>query len=89
VLVKKGGNRREASVSKVVATIDSGFISASKVVDIQRDDADTKRTRNSTEPQDENWSRGLTGANTKLARGFKPIKRKNVSSMIAQSMLQV
>jgi len=46
VLVKKGGNRREASVSKVVATIDSGFISASKAADILRaDDADMKRTR--------------------------------------------
>lgn len=76
-------------MSKVVATIDSGFISASKVVDIQRDDADTKRTRNSTVVNDENWSRGLTGANTRVPRGFKPIKRKNVSSMIAQSMLQV
>jgi hypothetical protein len=88
-MVKKGGNRREASVSKVVATIDSGFISARKVVDIQRDDADAKRMRNSTELNDENWSRGLTGANPKLYRGFKPMKRKNVSSMIAQSMLQV
>lgn len=76
-------------MSKVVATIDSGFISANKIVDIQKDDADTKRTRNSTELNDENWSRGLPGANSKLSRGFKPIKRKKESSMIAQSMLQV
>jgi len=44
--VKKGGNRREASVSKVVATIDSGFILEKKVVDMHKEDADTKRTRN-------------------------------------------
>jgi hypothetical protein len=83
-IVGRKGNRREASISKVVATIDAGIISASKVIDLKRIEEDEKRTCNSVEAIDD--PKPTAHSNKPTSRTFKPSKK---SQGAVQSGLQV
>lgn len=67
------GNRREASISKVVATIDAGIISASKYIDLKRIEEDEKRVRYSLEAIDD--PKTTAQSNKPTSKTFTPSKK--------------